>query len=145
MMNHRMKKRAAIIPAFLGPPYAIIPSYITAFQSSPVMIYVQKFKPVLSSIKSLDGHIMNFLFSWKRGNESTWNTVNTLVKKLSKWCLGLWRVNSSWTSSNLPPKSCAPSNAKMKITRKRSRSKDRMASIEFMSELKRSLRAFQYL
>ena len=33
----------------------------------------------------------------------------------------------------------------MKITRKRSRSKDRMASIEFMSELKRSLRAFQYL
>ena len=33
----------------------------------------------------------------------------------------------------------------MKITRKRSRSRDRMASIEFMSELKRSLRAFQYL
>ena len=33
----------------------------------------------------------------------------------------------------------------MKITRKRSRSKDRMASIELMSELNRSLRAFQYL
>ena len=80
-----MKKRAAIIPAFLGPPYAIIPSYITAFQSSPVMIYVKEFKLVFNSIKSLNVVlIMNFLFLWQQKYlEHSEDACEEIVKVMS--------------------------------------------------------------
>lgn len=41
-MNRITKYMQTIIPGKLGPPYAMIPSYITEFQSSPVRIYTGK-------------------------------------------------------------------------------------------------------
>ena len=63
-------------------PLAAMPSYITAFQSSPV---------------------------------STWNTVTSAQSRVSK----LWRGTSPSSRPHiLPPNSCIPSSAKMKIARK---------------------------
>ena len=68
----------------------------------------------------------------------TWNTVKQAWKKLSKVAL-----DSS--SRNLPPKSCMPSRAKMKIKRQSSTNRATMEAIESTRDFTRAPIAFQYL
>ena len=68
----------------------------------------------------------------------TWNTVKHAWKKLSNVAL-----DSS--SRNLPPKSCIPSRAKMKMKRKRSSSSDKMEEMAFIKATTKLRSEVQYL
>lgn len=72
----------------------------------------------------------------------TWNMVNTACQKVSKLCLSFC---ASGAQSNLPPKTCIPSKAKIIMKRNNRRRREKIDWIELRREPTRLERDFQYL
>lgn len=128
------------MPGKDGPPYAMIPSYITEFQSSPVRICGGRNKWNKNDKNHEENHVKT------RPDQTrviysiiTWNTVSRDWGKLSKV---LRRVSSKL---NFPPKSCMPSREKMMMKRKSRSNREAMERTEFSREATRLDREFQYL
>ena len=71
---------------------------------------------------------------------STWKTVSSAFMAVSKFDVGVWSEKL-----NEPPKSCIPSRAKMKMKRKRRKSRDMMEDKAFIRAITRLRRGDQYL
>lgn len=89
------------MPGKEGPPYAMIPSYITEFQSSPVKIYNQKINPNQTS--GLKTHEVCMLWLWqnlKDGEERLGEVIEGAAARLIKVELATKELHSEQTEDD---------------------------------------------
>lgn len=86
-INSMMKYTQTIIPEEDGPPYAIIPSYITAFQSSPVSIqkrrqcsHISGDQSMNSLMRKINQYYLQHLLTTAMSQEAT--QANTIRSRL---------------------------------------------------------------
>lgn len=141
----------ASTPNDFTPPKASMPSYITTFQSSPVRICKEQktAQSVCVNVVGEENQIRkrcrsNYVSSscHRCRRRLTWNTVSRLSTKLSKLCRGFGSVS---LKSNLPPKTCMPSSAKMTMNKNSSSNSEAIDWIELSNDATRFESDRQYL
>lgn len=161
------------MPGKDGPPYAMMPSYITEFQSSPVRICGERKKCGKKShlhkenlfhckevsalwqcilhlpyiCKPHTGWFINVFVLYSRQDKDH-NFMDSIItwNTVSRDWGKLSKVLRRVSSKlNFPPKSCMPSKEKMMMKRKSRSSREAMERTELSREATRLDREFQYL